>query len=163
MIKKLVLVMLLISNVCFADDMFFDFGLGVGPSALNSMVETKTLDIGYRNYIWDEFYWQNKLGYWKDNSGDPTRSSSLYGSSILGMEVNLHPVEFRGGAGLALITNTDSYLGGYFPQFNEQFGIGLRDVIGNGISLNYSHISSADIYNPNVGRDFITVEFSTRW
>jgi hypothetical protein len=132
-------IVLLFSQFAYSSDSFVNFGVGVGPSASNSSTETRMLSLGQREFVWNEWYWENKGGFWVDNSGEPNRSSSLFGSSILGTEVNLDPIEFRGGAGLAFITNTDSYLGGVFPQFQEQVGVGVRDKFDNGLMLNYFH------------------------
>lgn len=161
MIKYLLI--LLLTTQAFADEVFINYGLGVGPSAVNSMIETKTVDLGYRYYLLKSVYWQNKLGYWTDNSGNPARSSSLYGSSGLGLVVHEGFVEVRSGIGLAFVTATDSYLGGTFPNFNENLGIGIRDEDGAGCGIEYNHLSSAGIYNPNIGRDFVNLEFSLKF
>jgi len=157
------LFLLLLASQVFADEAFINYGLGVGPSATNSMIETKTVDLGYRYYLLRSLYWQNKVGYWTDNSGNPARSSSLYGSSGLGIVVHEGIVEIRSGIGLAMITSTDSYLGGIFPNFNENLGIGIRDEDGAGMGIEYNHISNCDLYPQNLGRDFINLEFSLKW
>jgi hypothetical protein len=157
------LLLLLLSTQVLADEMFLNYGLGVGPSALNSMIETKTVDLGYRYYLLNSIYWQNKFGYWVDNSGNPARHSSAYDSSGLGIVVTEGPVEVRSGIGVAIISTTDAYLGGMFPNFNENLGVGIRDNEGAGFGLDYQHLSSGGIYEPNIGRDFVTLEFSLRW
>lgn len=154
----------LYSCSCFADsEQFIGFGVGEGLSAKSSAGETKMFNIGEREFLIRGIYWENKLGYWGDGSGDPSRRSSLFGSSGFGMEVDLAPVEFRAGTGLAIISTPDSYLGGRFPQFNENLGMTLRDKHGDGIGLTYSHFSSAGFVTPNLGRDFLTLELSIKW
>ena len=157
------LLLLLLCTQAYADEIFVSYGLGVGPSALNSMIETKNVDLGYRYYFLKSLYWQNKLGYWDDNSGNPNRSSSLYGTSGLGMVVHAHHIEVRSGIGLAMISSTDSYLGGMFPNFNENLGIGFRDEDGGGFGVEYNHISNSGVFRENVGRDFVNLEFSLKW
>ena len=161
MIKYLLL--FLLATQAFADEAFVDYGLGVGPSAISSEIETKNVDVGYRYYFIKSLYWQNKIGYWDDNSGNPIRSSSLYTTSGLGILFSLSHVEVRSGIGLAFITAPDGYLGGVVPNFNENLGVGIRDDDGAGFGLEYNHLSSAGIYSPNIGRDFINLEFSLRW
>lgn len=139
-----------------------DAGLGVFKSSEKSKVETKLLDIGYREYLIEGFYLQVKGGGWMDSSGNPNRSSSVFLATGLQFEVNLSPVEIRTGFNLAGISNTDDYLGGHL-QFNEELYIGLRDKIGNGIGLEYSHFSSGGLEMPNQGRDFIILQMSQRW
>lgn len=141
-----------------ADETFLGYGLG----AFNSN-DTKVLNLGYREDIWEGIYWQYKGGFWIDTSGGPGRSGSIYLSSGPGLMIDLNPIEIRNGIGLAMITNPDSYLGGPFPQFNEELYIGVRDKKGNGIGIQYEHISSAGIWQPNMGRDFLMIQLSQRW
>jgi len=161
--KLFICLLLLFSTICQSDEGFVGYGVGMGPSASTFFAETKVAELGLRNFLWDGLYWQNKIGFWKDGSNDPTRSSSLYASSGIGLEVDLHPVELRSGSGLTIISSPDSYLGGRFPQFSTDFYAGVRDRHGNGIGLDYSHTSSAGIFDQNVGRDFLTLQLSMKW
>jgi hypothetical protein len=154
----------LYSYSCFADsEQFIGFGVGLAESAVSSSGETKMFNVGEREFLYRGIYWENKLGYWGDGSGNPNRKSSLFGVSGVGMMVDLAPVELRAGTGLAIISTPDSYLGGRFPEFNENLGMTLRDKHGDGIGLTYSHFSSAGIVSPNIGRDFVTLELSIKW
>lgn len=157
------LFMLLATSNSNAEEAFLSYGVGTFASARDSGAETKVINGGYRLELINGFYWQFKSGYWKDMSGDPTRKDSLYFSTGPTMLIDLRPVEIRTGIGLSGITNPDSYLGGYFPQFNEELYVGGRDKNGNGIGVKYEHISSAGIIQPNVGRDFLILEISTKW
>lgn len=151
------------SNVSFADEVFFGYGVGVFNSAKDSPTEVKVANIGYRADILAGIYWQFKVGYWGDGSGDNSRHNSAYISSGPGIRVDLAPIELRSGWGLAAITNPDSYLGGYFPQFNGELYLGLRDKWGDGLGIKYEHVSSAGLLQPNLGRDFAALEISLRW
>jgi hypothetical protein len=159
----LALFLLFLSTCSFADEAFVGYGLGVSESAVNSKAETKMVYIGEREFLLNGIYWQNKLGFWGDGSGNPNRSSSFYGSSGLGLELDLQPLELHSGYGLAAISSPDEYLGGRFPQFQGEAGAMLRDKKGDGIGLTYTHISSAGLVTPNQGRDFVTLELSIKW
>jgi hypothetical protein len=161
--RKLLLFLALIPSLCVADEGFLGYGLGILHDADHSFSQNKYAEVGYREEIWYGIYWQNKLGYWGENSPDTSRKASFWGSSGLGLKVDLSPVEFRSGWGLAAITRPDSQLGGAFPQFNGEFYVGVRDKHDNGIGLQYEHISSAGIWKPNEGRDFITLQLSQKW
>jgi hypothetical protein len=160
---KYFIFILLFCKIASADEAFINYGVGILESAKSSFSETKMIDVGYRSFIWDGLYWQNKAGVWIDNSGDPNRSSSGYASSGIGLEVDLKPIELRTGSGLAFITSPDHYLGGIFPQFDTDFYAGVRDRFGDGIGIKYDHISSAGIFSYNQGRDFVTFEISYKW
>ena len=162
-ITTLVLLSLLLTSNSFADEVFGSYGLGIFKSALNSRTEVKVASFGYRAELYDGYYWQYKGGYWSEQSGDPTRKSSAYFSTGPGVTIDLSPIEFRGSWGICAITQTDSYLGGNFPQFNGEIYAGVRDKRQNGIGVKYEHVSSAGVFTPNQGRDLVTVEFSQRW
>jgi hypothetical protein len=159
--KKLLL-LLLISNVCFGDEAFIGYGLGIFHDADTFMGQNKYMDVGYRETMWEGLYWQNKLGGWSEAGPDLTRKGGGFYSNGLGLEVDLSPVEVRGGGALALITSPDSQLGGNF-QFNEDFSVGVRDRKGDGIALQYNHLSCGPLCQPNLGRDFLILELSQKW
>lgn len=160
---KAFIILLLASNSALADEVYVNYGVGLAESAVNSVVETKMVDLGERHYLLGGLYWQNRVGFWGDGSGNPDRKSSFYGSSGLGVEADLNPVEIRSGWGLAVISTPDGYLGGSFPQFNGNLGVDLRDKSGAAIGLEYSHVSSAGVLSPNKGRDFLTIELSQKF
>lgn len=156
------LLLLLLSNVCLASEAFMGYGVGIFNDASSFIGQNKYAELGYREFVWEGVFWQNRLGYWGEGSGDKTRQNSFWYSSTMGLEVDLQPLEIRGGVGPALISNPDSQLGGYF-QFNEHMSIGLRDKKGDGMALDYNHLSCASLCNPNRGRDSITFEMSQKW
>lgn len=157
------LLLLFLSSNAHAQETFFGYGLGVFHSAKNAPTEVKSINLGYRGELYNGFYWQFKGGYWSDTSGDANRRSSFYFSTGPSILVDLRPIEIRTGIGLAAITNPDGYLGGTFPQFNEELYLGVRDKNGIGIGAKYEHISSGGLVKPNQGRDFILLELSTKW
>lgn len=161
--KTLIALLALISTPALADTMYSGYGLGVFNSAKSSAAEVKVGHIGYLKDLWDGVYWQAKVGYWGDGSGDGSRRNSAYVSTGPGLLIDLGQVEIRSGWGLAAISTPDSYLGGHFPQFNGDLYVGLRDKRGNGIGLQYEHTSSAGLVTPNAGRDFILLQISQSW
>lgn len=143
-----------------ADELAIGYGVGVFKSADKSLGEMKVFNLENKDNIWDGLYWDYQLGYIGQGAGDEGRKSMFFGSTGPGFEVNLAPVEIRSGWGLAAISNPDTQLGGMFPQFHGDFSIGLRDVKGDGIAIQYNHISSAGIVTPNQGKDFILLKLS---
>lgn len=144
-----------------SDDISFSYGLGLGESAQYSTSETKVIELSYRQTILDAFYWNYEAGIWLDNIGNG-RSSSGFLATGPGFLVDLKGFEIRNAYGIAAITNSDIFLGGNFPQFHGELYAGFRDKTGNGIGIKYNHFSSAGVYMPNVGRDFILLELSVR-
>lgn len=161
--KFLLGLLLLVSMPVHAEEAFASFGVGVFHSAERSLGETKVGNFGFRQELYQGVYWQFKGGYWGDGSGDPSRNGSAFVSTGPGMTVDLRPVEMRAGYGLAAISSPDSYLGGRFPQFQGEIYLGVRDPRGNGIGLEYDHISSAGLVSPNMGRDFVVLQLSQKW
>lgn len=160
--RLLIALTLLISSTSLCDEYFLGYGLGVFGSADYSPAQVKTINLGYRSYFFPGFYLSYKAGFWADNSPEIDRKNSFYGSIGAGMKVNVRPMEFRAGWGLAVISNTDSYLGGIFPQFNGELYAGFRDETGHGIGLDYEHISSSGLVMPNRGRDFLLLQLSLK-
>lgn len=162
--KNLAIILFLaLASTARADEGFFSFGIGQANSAKYHTGEVKVGNVGLREEIYQGIYWQYKVGYFGDGSGDPTRKGSLYASMGPGMLIDLRPVEMRAGYGLAAISTPDSYLGGRFPQFQGEIYMGFRDHRGNGIGLQYEHISSAGLVTPNQGRDFLVLQLSQQW
>lgn len=159
---KWLLSLLLLCTTVYADEFSFSYGLGVGESAVNSMAETKVIEFSYREMVWSPLYFNYEGGMWLDDAGGGRLSSGFF-SIGPGYLVDLGCFEIRNAYGLAYITQPDVYLGGSFPQFHGELYAGIRDKDGNGIGIKYNHFSSAGIYQPNVGRDFVLLELSTRW
>lgn len=160
--KKLIPFLLLLSTVAMADEGFVGYGLGVFHGADDFLGQSKYINLGYRADLGAGIYWQTKVGAWGEGGPDLTRKGGGFGSTGVGLEIDLQPIELRGGGALATITTPDSQLGGYF-QFNENMAVGLRDKRGAGIAVEYDHISCGSLCSPNLGRDFIILELSEKW
>ncbi len=141
---------------------FFKYGLGLFNSAKDSAVEVKTLSIGRQKQMGSHFVWQWEAGVWSDSRRDQGRSSSFFGNMGMGLNVDAKNVYAQALWGIAAISNTDAYLGGR-AQFNQDFSIGLKDSKGVRIGVSYKHISSAGIFEPNIGRDFATIRLAVPW
>ena len=161
--KKLLLTLLLVSSLAQAEELSIGYGAGILADGNHYIGEVKHLTISYRSTLWDGIYTQYKIGYFGDGSPEPDRNSSFWGSVGLGLEVDLLPVEIRSGWGLAAISNPDSRLGGMFPQLHGDLYLGLRDKRGNGIGVQYCHLSSGGLVSPNYGRDFLLLVLSQKW
>lgn len=160
---KVLAILLLLSNVALADEAFLGYGVGVFHDADDFLGQNKYLGLGLRSFLWEGLYWQNKVLAWGEGSSDPTRKGGAMFASGIGQEVSIPPVEIRGGGSLAIISNPDSQLGAMFPQFHEEISLGLRDSKGDGIALQYGHISCASFCTPNQGKDFVIFELSQKW
>lgn len=160
LIKLLLLVSLFVSNSATAGS-FGRYGVGIFNSAEKSRSETKIFSVGYEEEFFGPFIKQYELGLWVDTAGNG-RKSSGFGSFSLGVEINPGYLVMRSLWGVGAITHPDTILGGHF-QFNQDLFIGVRDNKRRMIGLNYKHISSAGIYNPNKGRDFLTIQVEIPW
>lgn len=152
------LLLLLLTTTVLADDLTVKYGPGVFQSAKNGH-ETLNATLGYQKELLYLLSYQIEVGGWSDKRIDLGRRSSMYGSYSIGSTVNASYMYAEAFLGVAGITNPDSYLGGHF-QFNNDLGIGFRDKYGKRIGINYKHMSSAGLYNPNVGRDFLLLKLS---
>lgn len=140
---------------------FFRYGVGVFGSAEHSRAEVKSFSLGYEEDWLGPLIVQYEVGIYADQIGGG-RSSSGYGNVSTGVQVNPGYLVMRSTWGVGAITTPDTMLGGWF-QFNQDLLVGVRDDRGNMIGLDYKHISSAGIYSPNQGRDFLVVHVEIPW
>lgn len=157
MLKHLILALILLPSLCFADDTVLDGGMGVFHSADKGLSETKMLTLGVQEDLWGPLKDRATVGGWLDTTGNG-KSSSALASGQLGFEVS-SANGIVGGifVGPALISNTDILLGGHF-QFMDDLHLGIADVHGNYIGIIYRHLSSAGLEMPNIGRDVFGLE-----
>lgn len=133
---------------------YIKFGSG---ALTQDIAETRVIEVGYKHRLGFLLDYELGLGYYADRRSDLGRKSSVYSTASLGLDVKTGGVYIEAFGGLALISNPDSLLGGTFPQFTESLNIGLYDNRDVKIGFGYRHISSAGIFSPNMGRDFITI------
>lgn len=138
---------------------YAEAAIGVFNSAKHSPIETKFGQMGYRAYSqWGGFI-EGEFGGWAHQAGTTGQRSSGYLATLVGVEAE-HGVDLRLAVGPAIVTNPDIYLGGNFPQFTEDFFVGVRGRTGTSLGAKYKHFSSAGLVMPNIGRDFLGVEVS---
>jgi hypothetical protein len=155
------LLLVLFVSPAFGDTVI-KYGANV-PNKEENIGSTKSLFVADQDILFGPFVRQYEFGGWIDNSGIEGRSSSVMASASLGVHVNAKYAFAQALVGPSIISDTDSNLGGHF-QFNNDFAIGLRDPETKAtIGLSYKHLSSAGIYKPNKGRDFIMFRVSIPW
>lgn len=154
--KKLLLLLLFFPSAVLADNMYFNYGIGIVESAKNYAGEVKTFGLGVNREIWNGLFYQAEAGVWADSQGNG-RLSSGYANLNFGLEVNPGYLIFRSSWGLAGITHPDSYLGSHL-NFSQDLFIGVKDHHDNMLGIDYRHMSNAGLASPNVGRDFITIQ-----
>jgi hypothetical protein len=131
-------------------------------SASDKFATQKGLSFGYQEEIlFLDVKWE--AGFWADNSGRQGAKSSAFGSYSVGLEPTVGSFYVNFFQGVGLITHPDTVLGGPF-QFFEDIGLGIRDLErGISIGLQYKHISSAGIFQPNLGRDTFGIQLMIPW
>lgn len=159
--KYILLFLFLCSSTSYADT-FFKYGVGIGESAIKSKAETKFFTLGQNHPINNYLIYQYEAGLWADQGGYPRKTSGFVDLSA-GVQITPGYAVIQTLWGLAAITSPDAYLGGAFPQFNQDLYIGLRDQTGAQIGFDYKHISSAGLCLPNKGRDAVLTKVGIPW
>lgn len=150
-----VLVWLFVFSSFAKADTVAKYGIGVARSADGGYSTTKHLSLSRQSVAYGMFVQQIELGFWTDSARWQGRSGSVYGDYSVGLETQtVSGIYAQTLVGPALISSPDAYLGGYF-QINTEATLGIRGENGISIGLLYKHLSSAGIYKPNVGRDFL--------
>jgi hypothetical protein len=137
------------------------YGLGVFNSAQTRPTETREISLGYVDQWFGPLIKQIEVGGWADSAGHG-RHSSGFGSISTGIDSKPGYLVLRFTTGLSMITSPDEMLGGRF-QFNQDFLMGFADKRKHIIGISYKHISSAGIYEPNKGRDMISLYMEIPW
>lgn len=137
-------------GTAFADDnTYLNFRGGVGHS--------RSEDVSFFSVSIDD-YWSKhgfkrvELGTWiTDKEGE---SSAFYGSAGIGaMEGERNGFNMTVYLGLAVISRGDSMLSAHV-NFTEEFTIGY-----DRFSVGIKHISNAGLQLPNIGRDFLFLNY----
>lgn len=140
------------------DDFSFRMGMGMNQQAPTGSI--KIFSLREESHLFYSIHQAVDVGGWVDNLADTSwyadhnRKDSFYGKYMLGVkpgpQVGTYAKAFVGVAGL---TAKDSQLGGHF-QFSQDLALGVRDK-RSFVEIGYTHFSSAGIYKPNKGRDFV--------
>lgn len=144
-----------------ADQASFKYGLGIINGAPTSQVKAFGFRYEEAAGLFD-LHLAAEAGLFTDTGSAQGRKGSVIGKYQLGIRPEAGALYFKSFWGLAGITGPDSQLGGPFPQFALDTGFGFQSR-SSFVGLNYSHISSAGIFNVNKGRDFIQAEMGLRF
>ena len=140
--KWLLFLALLVPRVASAyEEGFIGFGPGLG-------IDNKYLELGHREDLWYNVYWQYKF---------IASHTAITVLGDVGLQIDFKPIELRSGLGMGATSNPDSG-NGVFPQLNSETYIGVRDINGNGIGLQYEYLG-----NFGQGQNFIILQISQRF
>lgn len=139
-----------------ADQFDFKYGLEFGMPNQVDTAESKLVALEYQDDL--NFFVQHKIGIgaWFDDHPEFKRTNSTFISYSIGIQVLPGFFYLENFFGIAYIGQTDSMLSSNL-EFIEEIGIGMQDMIGRFIGIEYRHFSNAGISLPNKGRDFILI------
>lgn len=150
---------ILFSITARADDYSFKYGMGLYNGSPTGSV--KQFSFRSEQHELYAIHSATEGGFWVDNLGDGRRGA-VFGKYQLGVkpgsEVGVYGKAFWG---ISLQSSTDTQLGG-IAQFSQDAGLGIRDETSF-VEVGYTHFSSAGIFLPNRGRDFLTLSMGIRW
>lgn len=140
-----------------------DYLVRGGPAIVEGKPTGRVKYFGLRREAYELYGLYNAVeaGGWVDVSGNG-QTSGLFKTQLglaPGPETGVFTKAFFGPC---FITTPDAVLGGRFPQFCTDFGVGTRDSRSS-VAIVYSHVSSAGLVKPNRGRDFILLEMGLRF
>lgn len=100
----------------------------------------------------EDYFYRAEIGYFSDNRvrHSPSLFSSVAMARRAGDKDSLH---FDLVLGIALISNPDELLGSPF-EFTEEIDVGYKNV-----SIGVRHFSNAGIVRPNIGRDYLLLNY----
>jgi len=153
------LILLLFCSISQANDLQIRYGIGIFVPDTKNPTEIILVSLAHqRPFLKDLLVNKIELGAFSDSRSDLGRRSSGYIADSIGLRIQ----PFQGFYveslwGLSALSHTDSWLGSHF-QFMQDLGIGFVDSNSSTIGLSYKHISSAGLFLPNKGRDFIVIQ-----
>lgn len=153
------LIIMLSLRSTLAEDVSFKMGPGIVNGSPTGSV--KIFSVRNEDHLFYAIHRAFEGGLWVDNISDNRKSAAFLKYSLgvkPGAEKGVYAKAFLGIAG---ISHRDSQLGGNF-QFSEDIGLGIRDKTSF-VELGYTHFSSAGIYKPNKGRDFLSFSVGLRF
>lgn len=151
---KYIMLFLLSSTALATDGTFVKYSV----SAVGSPSSQKGISIGTQSDLFTILESKKEVGFWIDQTHRPGAKSSAFAQYSIGVEPTSGSFYINFFQGVGAISSKDSVLGGNF-QFFEDVGVGIRDQNkGVAVGLHYKHISSAGIFKPNKGRDFLGLQ-----
>ena len=149
------LAILLLHSQAMGAEMGINYGVAL-PTDSHFLTQVKTFAINYNEG--NTFRTKYEVGIYTDPRSGDGRKTSGFGSASIGLRPQIKGLLIESYWGAGAITHPDTNLAGPFNFFHS-IAIGAIDSKSNSISLSYKHISSAGIYSPNIGRDFITLNW----
>lgn len=142
-----------------ADDVSFKYGMGLLDGSPTGSI--KQFSFRDEHYLFYGIHSAGEGGLWVDNLGGG-RKDAVFGKYQLGVKPGAETgVYAKAFWGVQLQSSVDSRLGGY-AEFSQDAGVGIRDAFSF-VEAGYTHVSSAGIFAPNYGRDFVTLSMGLRF
>ncbi len=137
-----------------AGDYAFKYGMGLNDQKPTGSI--KLFSLREESYEVGPIYSAKEVGLWVDRISSD-RNGACFGKYQMGVKPGARNRGIYAKAfwGVELQSSTDSQLGGII-QFSQDAGLGIKDQ-DSFLEAGYTHISSAGIWSPNIGRDFITL------
>lgn len=142
-----------------ADTASFRYGLGIIGQP-TSQVKNFGLRYEEDSGLYD-IHLAVEGGIWTDTGSAQGRNGAIYGQYQVGIRPSSENIYAKAYWGIAGLSGTDSQLGGVI-QFGQDLGVGFQGK-GSFVGLQYKHISSAGVFSPNKGRDFVGAEMGVRF
>lgn len=142
-----------------ADDYSFKYGMGLQDAKPTG--DIKYFSLRHEQHEVYALHSAREAGLWVDNLGNGRRNAA-FGKYQLGVKPgNETGVYAKAFWGVQLQSSIDSRLGGY-AEFSQDAGLGIRDETSF-VEAGYTHVSSAGIFSPNYGRDFLNLSMGVRF
>lgn len=139
---------MMLASQCRADEIFFRTGADFIHAKAAS-----TYSLGFKNFVDEHFFIQADGGFWLD-SGFLHKNAIFASVQFGGRLGDREGWHFDLSMGPMFQSGTDYVLGSAL-QWTEDALIGYRNV-----SAGVKHISNANIIPPNLGRNFIMIQYS---
>lgn len=158
-----VLLVVLSRTSCADDNISFKLGLGLLNGKPSSEIKAGSIRDEWRL---SQSLWQAvEGGVWSDTnrSGDPNnrRLPAVHVEYQIGVRPSSEHFFVGAFSGVMLMLPPDAVLGGA-GQFVHDLMVGFKDDRAF-VGVGYRHISSAGIFRPNKGRDFILFSMGVTW
>ncbi len=140
-------------------DYSFKYGMGLLDGSPTGNI--KQFSLREESPFIGPLYFATEGGLWVDNLGDGRRSAFNGRAELCVKPGSKVGVYAKSCWGLELQSSVDTQLGGY-EEFAQDAGIGIRDEVSF-VEFGYGHVSSAGIFAPNRGRDFLTLSWGVRY
>lgn len=150
---KPLLLLLLLSSSAMAGPIV---SVGVGKNIVSHLPFERVIHVGYEIGLTANIFVKPEVGYFLDTQNHAA-SSYWVGMPLLLEVASPYGTFVRMGFGPSYIKTVDHVQLGSHLEFDIEGGIGMKDK-GLSLGLFYKHFSNAGFKQPNMGRDFITIQ-----